>query len=50
MDVSGKIVKTTTENLISKKLTINLAGLAKGIYFIHIHTATHAIIKKVVID
>lgn len=50
MDVAGKTVKSISENLQQKTININVADLAKGIYFVQVEAENGTIIKKIVID
>lgn len=50
VDVTGKTVKSITDNLASKKINVNISDMSKGIYFVDIKATNGNVVKKIVID
>jgi Secretion system C-terminal sorting domain len=49
-DVLGKLVQTTTFANNSNNNTLNLAGIAKGVYYVYLHSAGATTVKNIVVE
>jgi Secretion system C-terminal sorting domain len=49
-DVLGKLVQTTTFANNSNNNMLNLAGIAKGVYYVYLHSAGATAVKNIVVE
>jgi hypothetical protein len=49
-DVLGKLVQTTTFSNGSNNNTINLAGIAKGVYYVYLHSAGATTANNIIVE
>lgn len=49
-DVSGRLISNIDLSNSSKTKTINVVGMAKGVYFVNIHSENTRVTKKIVIE